>query len=163
MLSYLVLCALGLISGYFIYSEIQVFMSNDSTEETDVKLLKTGALVAEMYEAESLSKLALQNKTELSFRAYALKIDSIYVELDTLKKITDDAYQSSLLDSVKVLLDKKRANSAELLNLKRKNDANSSIDIALKEFRKMESSFGKLTIYDRTSRFEKDRLHSKRR
>ncbi len=145
MLSYLVLFALALISGYFIYSEIQVYASNDSTEETDIKLLKTGSLATELYEAEGLSKLALQSKTQQNFRKYKQKVDSIFIEIDTLKNLSVSDYQRGLLDSVQSLLHKKMANSGELLNLKIKNEANNSIDNALKSFTKMEASLGKIT------------------
>ncbi|NHF58715.1 response regulator [Flavobacteriaceae bacterium TP-CH-4] len=146
--SYLVLAVLFLVAGYFIYSEIRVILYNDTAEETDIKLLKTGALVTELYEAESLSKLALQNKTQANFNAYAAKIDTLSMDIDTLKQLSGDEHQKSMLDSVQLLLRKKVDNSNELRNLKVQNEANNSIDIALKEFRKMESSFGKLTAYD---------------
>lgn len=145
MLSYLVLFALALISGYFIYSEIQVYASNDSTEETDIKLLKTGSLATELYEAEGLSKLALQSKTQQNFRKYKQKVDSIFIEIDTLKNLSVSDYQRGLLDSLQSLLHKKMANSGELLSLKIKNEANNSIDNALKSFTKMEASLGKIT------------------
>ncbi len=51
MLSYFLLFALALVSGYFIYSEIQVYITKDPTEETNIKLLKTGSLATELYEA----------------------------------------------------------------------------------------------------------------
>ncbi len=148
ILSYLLLVVLSLVAGYFIYSEFRVFLYNDTAEETDLKLLKTGSLVTELYEAESLSKLALQNKAQANFNAYAAKIDTILVEIDTLKEVSTSPYQQGLLDSVQLLLRQKVANSNELRNLKVKNEANSSIDKALKELGKMESSFGKLTAYD---------------
>lgn len=146
--SYLVLAVLALVVGYFIYSEIRVLMNDDTAEETDIKLLKTGSLVTELYEAESLSKLALQNKSKENFNAYSAKVDTIFLEIDTLKQLSASEDQKGLLDSVQTLLHQKLANSNELRNLKVKNEANSSIDNALKEFRKMESSFGKLTAYD---------------
>ena len=146
--SYLVLAVLALVAGYFIYSEIQVLINDDVAEETDMKLLKTGSLVTELYEAESLSKLALQNKSKENFNAYSAKIDTIFLEIDTLKQLSSTAYQRGLLDSVQLLLRQKLANSNELHTLKVKNEANSAIDNALKEFRKMESSFGKLTVYN---------------
>ncbi len=146
--SYFLLVVLSLVAGYFIYSEFRVFLYNDTAGETDLKLLKTGSLVTELYEAESLSKQALQNKAQANFNAYAAKIDTILVEIDTLKQVSTNAYQKGLLDSVQLLLRQKVANSNDLRNLKVKNEANSSIDKALRELRKMESSFGKLTAYD---------------
>jgi len=136
---------LTLVVGYFIFSEIQVFVSNEVATENDTKLLKAGSLFTELHEAESLSKLALQNKTAKSFTAYAQKIDSIFVSIDSLKLLTDNNYQKNMLDSVQGLLKKKVFNSNELLRLKRKNEANNSIDNALKEFSKIEESLGKIT------------------
>tara|TARA_R110002167_G_scaffold261316_15_gene467827 strand:+ start:1517 stop:3985 length:2469 start_codon:yes stop_codon:yes gene_type:complete len=146
--SYFVLIVLALVAGYFIYSEIRVFIYDSTADETDIKLLKTGSLVTELYEAESLSKLAQQNKTKESFIAYSAKIDSIFLDIDSLKLLSATAYQRSLLDSLQLLLKQKVDNSNELRKLKVKNEANSAIDNALKEFGKMESSFGKLTAYN---------------
>ncbi|TMM59340.1 response regulator [Maribacter algarum] len=143
--SYLVLAILALASGYFIYTEINTYLSSETAEENDAKLLKTGSFLTHLYEAESLSKLALQSKTKRNFNAYSQKIDSIFIEIESLKQLTNSVNQKGLLDSVHILLEQKVANSNELLNLKVKNDANSSIDKALKEFSKMEASLGKIT------------------
>ncbi|MGB5821758.1 MAG: ATP-binding protein [Saonia sp.] len=146
MFSYLVLGCLALVAGYFILSEIRVFISTETAEENDIKLLKTGSLLTELYEAESLSKLALQTKTKKNFNAYAQKIDSVLIKIDTLKQLTESSHQKSLLDSVQSLLREKVNNGNELRNLKVKNASSSSIDDALKELNRMEASFGKLTI-----------------
>ena len=143
--SYLVLAVLALASGYFIYSEIDTYLSTETAKDNDEKLLKTGSFLTELYEAESLSKLALQNKTKEDFNAYSLKIDSIFVEIDTLKQLTNNENQRKLLDSVQLLLLQKVSNNNDLILLKVKNDANNSIDKALQEFSKMETSLGKIT------------------
>ncbi|MCK0188782.1 ATP-binding protein [Arenibacter sp. F20364] len=145
MFSYLMLGVLTLVVAYFIFAEIKVFVSTDTATENDAKLLKTGSLLTELYEAESLSKLALQKKTPKSFTAYAQKIDSIFITIDSLKLLTVNEYHKEMLDSVQGLLKKKVFNSNELLRLKRKNEANNSIDNALKEFSKIEESLGKIT------------------
>ncbi|MFK7812664.1 MAG: hybrid sensor histidine kinase/response regulator [Maribacter sp.] len=143
--SYLVLAILALASGYFIYTEIDTYLSTETAEENDAKLLKTGSFLTQLYEAESLSKLALQSKTQENFNAYSQKIDSIFMEINALKKLTNSENQKGLLDSVQTLLKQKVDNSNDLLNLKVKNDANSSIDKAIQEFAKMEASLGKIT------------------
>lgn len=145
MFSYLMLGILTLVVAYFIFSEIKVFVSTDTATENDAKLLKTGSLLTELYEAESLSKLALQKKTPKSFTAYAQKIDSIFITIDSLKLLTVNNYQKEMLDSVQGLLKKKVFNSNELLRLKRKSETDNSIDNALKEFSKIEESLGKIT------------------
>lgn len=143
--SYLVLAILAMASGYFIYSEINTYLSQETGKDNDAKLLKTGSFLTQLYEAESLSKLALQNKTKDNFTAYSQKIDSISIETETLKLLTNSEGQRVLLDSVQVLLKQKLANIDDLIALKVKNDANNSIDKALEEFSKMEVSLGKIT------------------
>ncbi|MCM4163876.1 MULTISPECIES: ATP-binding protein [unclassified Arenibacter] len=145
MFSYLTLGVLTLVVAYFIFTEIRVFISTDTGTENDAKLLKTGSLLTELYEAESLSKLALQKKTQKSFTVYAQKIDSIFITIDSLKLLTVNGNHKKMLDSVQGLLKKKVFNSNELLRLKRESEANNSIDDALKEFSKIEESLGKIT------------------
>lgn len=146
ILSYLVLAFLAAISGYFIYSEIRTYTSSETAVENDTKLLKTGSFLTELYKAEGLSKLALRTKTKKNFTDYTQKIDSIFLQIDTLKQLTQSENQKALLDSVQMLLIQKVANSSDILSLKANSDPNSSIDQVLEEFKKMEASYGKLTI-----------------
>ncbi len=145
VLSYIVLGILTTVIGFFIFSEIKVYLFPETVDQSDSKLLKTSSLLTRLYEAESLSKLALQTKTGTNFQAYSLKIDSICTEIDSLKRLTESTYQIGLLDSVQTLLLQKVANSNELRNLKARNDANNSLDAALEEFKRMEASLGKIT------------------
>ena len=155
MLSYLVLLSLALTSGYFIYVEIQNYMAIDSTEETDAKLLKTGALVTELYKAESLSKLALNSNADNNFLTYAQKIDSIKTSIDSLKLLTQGAHQRGLLDSLQVLLGQKVANNDALRKLKKRKINDNSLDQALKEFDKIKESFGKFSAEKMYADFDK--------
>lgn len=145
VISYMVLAILALGVGYFIFSEIKVYLSNDSADANDVKLLKTSSLLTQLYEAETLSKLAIQTRTTTNFKAYSSKIDSITSEIDSLKLLTASSYQQGLLDSVQILLKQKVSNSSQLRILKVQNEANNSLDKALLEFKKMEASLGKIT------------------
>lgn len=155
MLSYLVLLTLALTSGYFIYVEIQNYMAIDSTEETDTKLLKTGALVTELYKAESLSKLALNSNADNNFLTYAQKIDSIKTSIDSLKLLTQGEHQRGLLDSLQVLLSQKVANNDALRKLKKRKINDNSLDQALKEFDKIKESFGKFSAENMYADFDK--------
>ncbi|MEJ1221192.1 ATP-binding protein [Sediminicola sp. 1XM1-17] len=143
--SYLFLGILALVSAFFIFSEIRTFVSYRTSNDNEDKLVKTGSLLTELYEAESLSKIALQKKTQGSFSAYTQKIDSIYSAIDSIKGLTKSEHQKGMLDSVQYLLQKKVGNSKALLKLKIKNEANSTIDNALKEFNKIEESMGRIT------------------
>ena len=145
ILSYLLLIVLAIIASFYIYSEIKDYMSTGSTEEYDAKLLKTSAFLAKLYEAESLSKLALQSQQKKKFLAYSEKIDSIYNDIETLKNLSESNYQTGLLDSLSLLLEKKVANYNALIKLKAENQTSRSIANALNEFDKMEASLGIIT------------------
>lgn len=153
--SYLVLGVLALIAGYFIYSEVQVYLAEDTVSQNDKKLLRTGSLVTKLYEAEGLSKLALQTKTEGNFDAYSQKIDSIFSEIDTLKSLTESASQKIKLDSVQALLRQKVANNNKFIILSKENNGDNSIETALKEFDKIEESYGKFSAENLFSNFDR--------
>ncbi|WP_176328437.1 hybrid sensor histidine kinase/response regulator [Arenibacter amylolyticus] len=142
--SYFILGIVALVVGYFIASEIKVYVSTEIEVENNTKLLKTGSLLTELYQAESLSKLAIQKGSQNSFTAYAQKVDSIVASLDSLKLLTENDHQKKMLDSVQGLLKKKVFNSKELLLLKKNSEDHSSIDNALLEFSKIEQSMGKI-------------------
>ena len=143
--SYLLLAFLAGGFGYFVYTEIKSYVSTETADENDKKLLKTSALLTKIYEAESLSKLALQSNINLNLAAYAQKIELIKKQIDTLKFLTQSDQQKVLLDSLKALLNRKVDNNSELRALKTKNLSDNSIDRALKEFEKIEESFGKFS------------------
>jgi len=143
--SYLILALLAAGVGYFVYTEIQTYISTETSDVNDEKLLRTSSLMTNLYEAESLSKMALQSDEKINFDGYALKIDSIQVQIDTLKQLMLGDEQKSLLDSLQILLSQKVSNNNELRSLKSKSNSANSLDKALKEFEKIEESFGKFS------------------
>ncbi|WP_209401749.1 ATP-binding protein [Pseudozobellia sp. WGM2] len=153
--SYLVLALLTAGVGYFIYTEIQTYISTETNDNNDEKLLKTSSLATNLYEAESLSKLAIQNGNQLSFEAYSNKIDSIQIEIDTLKQLMLGEEPKNLLDSLQVLLNEKVANNSELKKLKIRSSNNNSLDKALKEFDKIEESLGKFSAENLFTEYDK--------
>lgn len=131
--------------GYFIYTEILHYLNSQTTTESDIKLIRTGSLLTGLYEAESLSKLALQTKTQENFTQYESKIDSLLMDIDVLKLNTEHARQKLLLDSVQTLLRDRVNNNNELRKLKLRSDGKNSLDEALRDFRRLEASLGKIT------------------
>ncbi len=152
--SYLVLAILAIVVGFFIYSEIKTYVSTETANENDAKLLKTNTLLTNLHEAESLSKLSLQSNTQIHYDAYVQKIDSVQLEIDSIKQLTKDVYQKRMLDSLSVLLQQKVENNYALRNLKFRTTSNRYIDKALKEFDKIDESFGKFSAENLFSNFE---------
>ena len=89
VLSYLVLITLVVVVGFFIFSEIRVFLTTQSGNENESKFVRTGTLLTDLYQAESLSKLALQSNNTKAIDAYGVKIDSIYIQIDTIAEHTE--------------------------------------------------------------------------
>jgi signal transduction histidine kinase/FixJ family two-component response regulator/CHASE3 domain sensor protein len=145
ILSYLLLVVLALVASFYVYSEIRDYISTEVAQENDAKLLKTSSFLTQLYEAESLSKLALQSKRRKDFVAYASKIDSIYTDIEQLKTLTNNLQQQYLLDSLRTLLERKVANTEMLGKLKTQNQTGTAITAALEKFDEMEASLGIIT------------------
>ncbi|RIV52774.1 response regulator [Flagellimonas taeanensis] len=145
--SYVALGVLAVLASFFIYSEFKTYISAKSKEEDNVKLLKTNRLLTDLYEAENLSKLALQTKKPDDLQAYAQKVDSINTIIDSLKPLANNDPNApiSQLDSVQELLKQKVFNSAELRKLRVKNENRTSYDSVLDAFHKMEVGMGRIT------------------
>lgn len=143
--SYLLLVVLGAVASYYIYNEVRNYITNEKATVNDDKLLKTNSFLAQLYEAESLSKLAFQSKNKLNFIAYENKLDSIHTNIEELKKLTESEYQKGLLDSLSFLLIKKAKNINALRSLRMQNQTGNAINTALKEFDKLEASLGIIT------------------
>ncbi|WP_198439721.1 hybrid sensor histidine kinase/response regulator [Pareuzebyella sediminis] len=143
--SYMILAFLAAAVGYFVYTEIKTYVSTETADVNDRKLLKTSTLFTKIYEAESLSKLALQRESQINYDAYVLKIDTIQMEIDTLRGLMSGSEQKGLLDSLGLLLDQKLENNRELRKLKLQNNPDNFLERALKEFEKIEESMGKFS------------------
>ncbi|MGB3143678.1 MAG: ATP-binding protein [Maribacter sp.] len=143
--SYLLLIILGAIASYYIYNEVRDYITQETVATNESKLLKTNSFLAQLYEAESLSKIALQTKNKLNFEAYENKIDSITDNINQLKEYTESEHQQGLLDSLTSLLDKKVKNINALRNLRIENQTGKAISSAINEFDKMEESLGIIT------------------
>jgi signal transduction histidine kinase/FixJ family two-component response regulator len=143
--SYMVLALLTATVSYFIYTEIKRYLSTQTATENDAKLIRTGSLLTGLYEAETLSKLALQTKTKGNFTEYEKKIDSLLFDITVLKGNTEESRQKALLDSIRSLLLERVNNNNELRKLKLRSEANNSLDDALKNFQRLEASLGTIT------------------
>lgn len=143
--SYLVLGILVFLASILIYSEFKSYTISQTKEDHNLKLLKTNTLFAQLYEAENLSKLAIQNGKPKSLKAYARKVDSMAQTLDTLKLLTSNSAHVLKLDSIQKLLQQKVFNSSELQQLKVKDENSTPIDSILNAFDEMEIDMGRIT------------------
>ncbi len=145
---------LALLASIFIYTEITKYTSSEILEGNEGKLLRTSSFLTEIYKSENLSKLVQQHYGRKSLKNYTRKIDSLLLEIDTLKVNSQNTVQKQLLDSVRLLLRQKVANVSELRSLRQKNDKSGSIDSLLQKFNKIALSVGQITPESFVSNFD---------
>ncbi|MEL6305271.1 MAG: hybrid sensor histidine kinase/response regulator, partial [Bacteroidota bacterium] len=152
---YLALGVLGILSGYFIYSEWITYTETERRSLDQEKLIKTNVLLAELYEAENVSKLAQKTSEPEQLALYTKKMDSIINSIDSLRTLTEASTQSLSLDTVQSLLKQKVRNSAELSRLQSKTEKNAPLDSILRAINKMELDMGRITPESLVPNFHK--------
>ncbi len=143
-MGYLSMALLVLTLGMFIKVELKAYLSLDTSTENDKILLSTNELLTGINEGEHLSKLALNERSKLSLKAYAAKVDTLNAQIDQLKPMVETRAQGKMLDSVQLLLNKKIENVRLLRQLQIQIEKNTSIDTLLEKFNRVELSLGRI-------------------
>ncbi|WP_299486680.1 hybrid sensor histidine kinase/response regulator [uncultured Allomuricauda sp.] len=145
IVSYLTLGFLVLVAGYFIYAEFKDYTEAQNKQDGSAKLIKINSLLTEVYEAENLSKLALQHRKRQNILAYSNKVDSVSITIDALKLLLKNDSKIFKLDSIQQLLKQKTINNAELRKLKGLDKNYAPLDSLLQVFNQMEINMGRIT------------------
>lgn len=149
LVSYLALAALVVVVGMIVSKEISSFTKaqQDETQEKN-KLLRIGKLLTLMYESESFARAAIQSNNQTPYINFLTKNDSIAKQIDSLKLLISEPYQSKLLDSVNLLLNQKIKNINELRELRINDKSEKSLDTAIERLASIEEKLGRLTLKD---------------
>ncbi|HNP67915.1 MAG TPA: ATP-binding protein [Aequorivita sp.] len=142
ILSYLVLGALAVLVGFFLYSEFKNFTAESTETKGEKKIIETGTLINLVYETDGFSRLALLTESDEDFEKYMAKTDSLFRKIDEIKSLTTNDFQLKQLDSVKSLLKEKNRNIEQLRILRLTNQKDTSLDDIMREVRKLEASVG---------------------
>lgn len=119
-------------------------LAND--EDNQFRFVEAGTLINYVYEVDSYSRIALLTFSESDYDLYKTKADSLFGQIDKLKTHTQNEQQLIQLDSVKTLIEGKNKTIEQLRFLKTTYSQDTSLDDILEEFRKLESSMGKITL-----------------
>lgn len=148
-ISYLVLVLLFGSVAWFLYSENKSFSKNENRfTEKNSSILKVSNVLYDLYETESMARIAIQSESEKDFKDYVAKTIILKVNIDSLKAVVSTSYQIKLLDSVQVLLSKKIQNIQQLKAIKNKTEDEAAVSNAISDLTKMESSMRKLQLED---------------
>lgn len=143
------LIALVATVGWILYSEHVVFSKSGSTISTENnKVLKVSNLLSNIYKNEGLARMTLQSNNENDLKKYISHTDSLKSEIENFKIHIPNSEQIALLDTVKVLLNKKVVTIKELKKVKEQASDEVSVQKAIDKITQMEGSLRKLQLND---------------
>lgn len=149
LISYLALIALVVTVGWVLYTENIVFSKTGNTISADnEKVLKVSNLLSEIYKNEGYARRTLQFNGEAALNNYILHTDSVKSEIESFKIYIQNPKQINLLDTVKLLLDKKVTTIKDLKTVKEQSSNEAEVQIAINKITQMEGSLRKLQIND---------------
>ena len=146
ILSYLVLGALTVLVGFFLYSEFEKLTDEKTKDAGQKKFIETGTLINLVYEADGFSRLAILTENDGDFDQYTLKTDSLFLKIKEIKSLLTSDFQIRQLDSVKTLLIEKNDNIEQLRILTLTNKKDTSLDEIMEEVQKLEASIGLISV-----------------
>tara|TARA_R110002050_G_scaffold261556_1_gene401588 strand:+ start:51177 stop:53600 length:2424 start_codon:yes stop_codon:yes gene_type:complete len=149
LIGYCILGILATISGFLVLSEIKTFTQLQKQDISDRnKIIKTGSLIADIYKNESLARAALQLNSSSKFNEYLDENEKLLLKIDSLNLMVYGTAQELILDSIKLIIDKKLNNITDLKHLKHNDNSEESINNAINKLGSIDSLLGKVTLGD---------------
>ncbi len=149
LFGYLALGVLAAVSGWLVFTELESFTNIQKDEINDQnKILQTGSLIADIYENESLARAAIQINSTEKFQTYVTENKKLMQRIDSLNILTNNDTQKKLLDSIKIIFDRKLQNTTDLKRIKENNTSDKSISQAIQKLSTVYPIIGRLTIED---------------
>lgn len=131
---YIVLFAAALFSGGYIFKEVKrITLPEQSVIEESNKVFLVSSAITSLYSSEASSRSAILTGKEKDIKFYNSQIDSIYNQIEYIKLDVIDPYISQKLDTVQLLLDKKKQSFSEIISFRKSINQNENYDSAIKE------------------------------
>ncbi|SFJ86869.1 ATP-binding protein [Myroides guanonis] len=131
---YIVLFAAALFSGGYIFKEVKrITLPEQSVIEESNKVFLVSSAITSLYSSEASSRSAILTGKEKDIKSYNSQIDSIYSQIENIKLDVIDPYIAQKLDTVQLLLDKKKQSFSEIISFRKSINQNENYDSALKE------------------------------
>ncbi|WP_417799696.1 hybrid sensor histidine kinase/response regulator [Tenacibaculum sp.] len=149
LIGYATLAVLAVISGILLFSEIKTYIEIQKQGVSDRNnIIQTGGLIADIYENENLGRAAIQLNSYKRYSEYVTENKTLLKKIDSLSFLAKDISKKSILDSVKLVLNKKRKNITSLRRLNQRNASEKSINEAIDKLGSIDSLLGKGSVKD---------------
>jgi hypothetical protein len=123
ILGYILLLSFAVISVWFVYTEILKAALPANTDDDNKKIIRISNTIADLYASEALARTSILTGDDNDLRRYNKTLDSIKLELESIKKEADAAHTPKF-DSIQLLLELKRKSTADIVTY-RQNSGNS--------------------------------------
>lgn len=143
VLGYLLLFITSVVAVWFIYTEIlKIALPDEAVNEDNRKIIKISDAIAGLYAAEAVGRNSILTGASKDFQAYNKLIDNISSQIDEIKAESPDA-QLGKLDTIQLLLKRKKNSISEIIVFRKKYDAESKFDRAVRQVNKVKDSLNR--------------------
>lgn len=114
LLGYLLLLIIMVIGLISVYNTLVDFSEKRIENDELKELIIVGNAVSKLYEIESHQNLLNANNARRYFEYYDSIKPMVFIQLDSLSSLTNDAFRKNNLDSIKFLINEKNQNLADI-------------------------------------------------
>lgn len=126
IVGYLLLFVIAVLSIWFVYTEIlKIAIPNKDVTADNQKIIRVGNAIANLYALESVGRNSILTGLKADYNEYNKLLDSIKSEIEAIK-LEADKSQLPKLDTIQVLLQKKKNNINELIKFQNYFDKKST-------------------------------------
>jgi signal transduction histidine kinase/CheY-like chemotaxis protein/HPt (histidine-containing phosphotransfer) domain-containing protein len=152
---YLLIAALAAIAVWFVWKQVVAFSQvSENTNDNNEQLFMLSDITTSLFETENLSRQLIQTGNEADLEKYQNQIDSIQLDIHSLKSGYSDSSMKKELDSIAELLSEKTTNLQELFELREQQRNQNYYSQVLNELKKVDSSFDDYNYRQRFSNLE---------
>lgn len=119
VLGYILLFAIAVCAAWVIYTGIVKAALPAADNNDNKNIIRVSNTITSLYASEALARNSILTGSQNDFNHYSRLIDSIHIEIDSIKH-NIEAAQAPKLDSIQFLLDKKRKSVIELMAYRKK-------------------------------------------
>ncbi|WP_037317577.1 ATP-binding protein [Salegentibacter sp. Hel_I_6] len=157
---YLLIAALAAIAVWFVWKQVVAFSQvSENNNNNNEQLFMLSDITTSLYETENLSRQLIQTGNEADLEKYQNQIDSIQLDIQSLKTGYSDSSIKEELDSISELLSDKTTNLQELYELREQQRNQNYYSQVLNELKKIDPSFDD---YNYNRRFANLEPHQRR-
>ena len=119
VIGYILLFAIAVCAAWVIYTGIVKAALPAADNNDNKNIIRVSNTITSLYASEALARNSILTGSQNDFNHYSRLIDSIHIEIDSIKH-NIEAAQAPKLDSIQFLLDKKRNSVIELMAYRKK-------------------------------------------